>query len=59
MKITIIGAGYVGLSLAVLLSQTQEVTVVDTDSSKVELIIQRRLAIANFCKMGYTKFSIS
>ncbi len=47
MKITIISAGYVGLSLAVLLSQTQEVTVVDTDSSKVELIIQRRLAIAD------------
>jgi len=38
MKIAVAGAGYVGLSLAVLLSQHNEVMVVDTTPSKVEMI---------------------
>ena len=38
MKITVAGAGYVGLSLAVLLAQRHEVQVVDTVPEKVTLI---------------------
>ena len=38
MKIAIIGAGYVGMSMAVLLSQKNEVCIVDTVVDKVELI---------------------
>ena len=38
MKIAIAGAGYVGMSLAVLLSRNHEVAVVDTDLSKVRQI---------------------
>lgn len=38
MKIAIAGTGYVGLSLAVLLSQHNEVTAVDIDPEKVRLI---------------------
>lgn len=38
MKIAVAGTGYVGLSLAVLLSQHNDVTAVDIDSSKVEKI---------------------
>ena len=38
MKITIIGAGYVGLSLAMLLSSDNEVTIVDKDEKKIEMI---------------------
>ncbi len=38
MKITVAGTGYVGLSLAVLLSQHNEVTAVDIVPEKVELI---------------------
>jgi len=34
-KITIIGAGYVGFSLAVLLSQEKEVTLFDIDRLKL------------------------
>ena len=37
-KITIIGAGYVGFSLAVLLSQEKEVTLLDIDVSKLQVI---------------------
>lgn len=38
MKITVAGTGYVGLSLAVLLSQHNEVTALDVVPEKVELI---------------------
>ena len=37
-KITIIGAGYVGFSLAVLLSQEKAVTLFDIDASKLRMI---------------------
>lgn len=40
MKIVIVGTGYVGLSLATLLSQNNEVTAVDIISEKVDLINQ-------------------
>lgn len=38
MKIVVVGAGYVGLSLSVLLSQNNEVTVLDTNAEKVKKI---------------------
>lgn len=41
MKIAVAGTGYVGLSLAVLLSQNYEVTAVDIVPDKVELINKR------------------
>ena len=40
MKITVSGMGYVGLSLAVLLSQHNDVTVVDVSEERVELLNQ-------------------
>ncbi len=42
MKIAVAGAGYVGLSLAVLLAQRHEVRVVDTIPEKVEKINARK-----------------
>lgn len=41
MKITVVGAGYVGLANAVLLSQNNEVNLLDIDEEKVEKINKR------------------
>lgn len=41
-KISVVGCGYVGLSLAVLLSQYNDVTAIDVDEKKVELINSKR-----------------
>ncbi len=40
MKIAIAGTGYVGLSLAVLLAQHNDVTAMDIVAEKIELIIK-------------------
>ena len=41
MKITVVGTGYVGVSLATLLSQKYEVIALDIDSNKIEKINKR------------------
>ena len=45
MKITVAGAGYVGMSMAVLLSQKHNVTVIDVVASKVDMINDRQSPI--------------
>ena len=47
MKIAIAGAGYVGLSVAVLLAQHNSVTVVDVIPEKVEMINNRKSHIVD------------
>ena len=37
-KITIVGSGYVGMSLSVLLAKNNEVTVLDLDKERVDNI---------------------
>lgn len=46
-NIVVVGAGYVGLSLAVLLSQNNKVTAVDIDSNKIELINNRQSPVVD------------
>lgn len=43
-KIAVAGTGYVGLSIATLLSQHHHVTAVDIVPEKVEMINNRRIA---------------
>ncbi|MBO6020290.1 MAG: nucleotide sugar dehydrogenase [Clostridia bacterium] len=45
MKIAVVGMGYVGLSLAVLLSKKNEVTAVDINAERVELVGQGKSPI--------------
>ena len=46
-KITVVGSGYVGMSIAVLLSQNNEVTVLDVDSSRVDKINNKKSTVAD------------
>ncbi len=41
MKIVVVGTGYVGMSMAVLLSQSHEVVALDIDPKKIDLINQK------------------
>ena len=45
MKIVVVGTGYVGMSMAVLLSQNHAVVALDIDSKKIDLINQKRSPI--------------
>ena len=46
-KITVVGTGYVGMSMAVLLAQHNNVTALDIDTSRVELINQRKSTVVD------------
>lgn len=46
-KITVVGSGYVGMSLAVLLSQHNNVVVLDVDPVRVDMINNKRSTIAD------------
>ncbi len=52
-KIAVAGTGYVGLSIATLLSQNHKVTAVDVISEKVDLINQRKSPIQDDCIEKY------
>lgn len=47
IKITVVGSGYVGMSLAVLLSQQNDVVVLDIDPIRVDKINNRQATIAD------------
>ncbi|MBL71188.1 MAG: UDP-glucose 6-dehydrogenase [Rhodobiaceae bacterium] len=46
-KITVVGTGYVGMSMAVLLAQHNDVTALDIDASRVELINHRMSTVVD------------
>ena len=47
IKITVVGSGYVGMSLSILLAQHNEVTVLDIDAEKVNKINSKQSTIAD------------
>jgi UDPglucose 6-dehydrogenase len=47
IKITVVGTGYVGMSMAVLLAQHNEVTALDIDAARVELINQGKSTVVD------------
>ena len=53
MKITVVGAGYVGLSNALLFSRQHDVTVLDIDQARVKNINQRISPISDSCIQNY------
>jgi UDPglucose 6-dehydrogenase len=46
-KITVVGSGYVGMSLAVLLAQHNDVVVLDVDASRVDRVNKRHSTVAD------------
>ena len=46
-KITVVGTGYVGMSMAVLLAQHNDVTALDIDASRVDLINQGKSTVVD------------
>ncbi|MDB3976418.1 nucleotide sugar dehydrogenase [Gammaproteobacteria bacterium] len=46
-KITVVGSGYVGMSLSVLLAQYNDVTVLDIDQNRVDKINSRQSTVAD------------
>ena len=46
-KVTIVGAGYVGMSLAVLFSQNNNVVVLDVDPKRVDDINKNKSTIVD------------
>ena len=44
MKVTVVGTGYVGLSLAVLFSRKYEVIALDISQERVDLINKKRIS---------------
>ena len=47
-KITVVGSGYVGMSLAALLAQHNDVTVLDINAERVDAINNRQSTVADF-----------
>ncbi len=55
MKITVVGSGYVGLSLALILSKSNHVTVLDIDNDRVKKINKRISPINNIDVENYLR----
>ena len=47
IKITVVGSGYVGMSLSVLLAQHNDVTVLDIDATRVDRINNKQSTVAD------------
>lgn len=55
IKITVVGTGYVGMSMAVLLGQNNDVIALDIEQSRVDLINKRESTIKDLDVKNYLK----
>ena len=46
-KITVVGSGYVGMSLSILLAQRNDITVLDIDQDRVDKINSRQSTVSD------------
>lgn len=46
-KITVVGSGYVGMTLSILLAQRNDITVLDIDQERVDKINSRHLTASD------------
>ena len=46
-KIAVVGTGFVGMSMAVLLAQHNDVTALDIDASRIDLMNQRKSTVVD------------
>ncbi|MBS7294386.1 MAG: hypothetical protein KIG96_03220 [Treponema sp.] len=56
MKVGIFGEGYVGYSLALLLSETEDVTLIDVDDEKIQTI-NNNIPCLGEVNLSYSKLS--
>ena len=47
VKVTVVGSGYVGMSLAVLLAQHNDITVLDIDADRVDQVNRRESTVVD------------
>ena len=60
IKVTVVGAGYVGMSLSALLAQHNEVTVLDIDAEKVDKINNKKTTVPDkYMEMFLTNKTLS
>ena len=55
IKITVVGTGYVGMSMAVLLAQNNDVIALDIEQSRIDLINKREATIIDLDIKNYLK----
>ena len=55
IKITVVGTGYVGMSMAVLLAQNNDVIALDIEQSRIDLINKRESTIIDLDIKNYLK----
>ena len=59
-KIVVVGSGYVGMSLAVLLAQNNDVVVLDIDQARINQINDKRSTVADsYIELFLSKKSLS
>ena len=58
LKIAVAGTGYVGLSIATLLSQHHQVTAVDVIPEKVDMLNRRQPAYPSRCSAPYLPLAL-